>query len=234
MIVWVDLETTGLDPDSDAVLEVAAIATDDALVEVARFHAVTDEAKYQSLACLHPKVQEMHTRSGLWERSLASELSTSDVAADLLSWIRNSGAIGAQLAGSTVSFDRAFLRACMPAVDQALHYRNLDVTTLNEVARRFWPEVHEGVPRGGENQHQAVADIEHSVAVLRYYLNELRPAGERAARFAIRVEPVDAHHVRVTGDGQVRTLRAGDRVEFTIAPKMSADVPVLAVLEVPE
>ncbi len=188
-LVWTDLETTGLDPHGDDILEIACIVTDAGLRPVATFCAITKEARYHALEALHPKVQEMHTRNGLWEASLAAPRDCNQVAAEFASFldatiprIKIDGKMAranAQLAGSTISFDRAFLREHMPKAHAMLHYRNLDVSTLNEVARRFWPAVYEVRPGAGKKpedaKHRALEDVEASIGTLRYYLANLYP-----------------------------------------------------------
>jgi oligoribonuclease len=208
MLVWLDLETTGLDPRIDSVLEVAAVVTDDDLREVARFERVIHHEGIDRLAELRPEsedatfakaaagidvvVARMHTANGLWRAIAESTHLLSDVDGDLAAFLRQYAVkvetlvdsvtgdsvkrvIKPQLAGSTISFDRSFLVEDLPLAHAELHYRNVDVTTLNELARRFWPEVHAACPRKLEIAHRAMADIEESIAVCRHYLSRLAP-----------------------------------------------------------
>jgi len=228
MLVWLDLETTGLDPLEEDVLEVAVIVTDDALNERACFQRVIyspiadrvlsrvpefDE-KLRALAAgynnidlglivecyrfhdtgkqdVDPFVVKMHTDNGLWQEVRRGQaLATVD--ADLARFIEEhahqhvevkdtrgpipkitSRLDKPQLAGSSISFDRGFLAAHFPKTLDTLHYRNLDVSTLNEVARRFWPSTYEGRPRAANDAHRGMKDIEVSLASLRYYLSVL-------------------------------------------------------------
>lgn len=176
MLLWIDLETTGLDASKDKILEVAAIMTTDDLIEVGRFHAVTSEASRMALGSLKPEVQCMHLDNGLWFESART---TGDAAKDnervvsaiddrLAKFVAShANRTQPQLAGSTVGFDRGFLKACMPRTHEAIHYRNLDVTTLHEITRRLWPEIHCGPD--GDPRHRAMNDIESSLECARKY-----------------------------------------------------------------
>lgn len=203
MLIFVDLETTGLNPrggdewtdTGDTILEVAAIVTNDDLAEVARFHRVTSEARRHPLHQVDPFVRQMHVDNGLWNESiLAVELPDGgsahlmDVDDDFSRFIAEhcygtvpiEGTVlepkhGPQLAGNTVSFDRGFMEVHLPKSAALLHYRSLDVTALNETARRFWPEVHASRPRQATAAHRAMPDVEHSLWILRYYSNRLGP-----------------------------------------------------------
>lgn len=207
MLLWVDLETTGLVPETDAVLEVAAVVTRDDLTEVARGSWVCGYPLAEQLAGLpanwqddawirhmvrtwsglDPVVIEMHRAGGLWaecagttrEVDVLDRCLTNFIVTNCREWVESPDGpeplhCPTQLAGSTISFDRAFMRRHLPASHALLHYRNLDVTTLNEVARRFWPAVHEGRPRG-EKRHRAMEDVLESLEVCRYYVSKLGP-----------------------------------------------------------
>lgn len=173
-LVWVDLETTGLDPRLDSILEVACVVTD-GFDEVARFCSVTRVARFISLNSLHPAVREMHAKNGLWNESLDSTRSTKEVAADLLSFVReHTDERASPIAGSTISFDRAFLLDKMPDAAAWLHYRNVDVSTVNEIARRWYPAAYAARPHANrpksESPHRAMDDVLESIEVLRHYV----------------------------------------------------------------
>lgn len=199
MLVWIDLETTGLNPSKEHVIEVACIVTDDHLSEVARWERVVrhwasdilahvDPSDDEAVKLAHeqtevnPHVVKMHASNGLWRASAASHNTIVAVEQQLAEFIRERAVafnqdgtvVQPQLAGSTVSFDRSFLERHTPLVAAQLHYRNVDVSTLNELARRLWPELHAGRPRS-ESAHRAMGDIELSLDTCRYYASHLGP-----------------------------------------------------------
>lgn len=201
MLVWIDLETTGLAATQERVLEVACIITDDALVEIARFQRVTAEAKHHDLSKVDPYVLQMHVANGLWNESLLAPEDSGDVAkpacgikhVDVALFDFIYGTIrrlqnlpgddadktmrdhvgekkGPQLAGSTISFDRAFMQVHLPLSHALLSYRNLDVSSFNEIAKRRWPSLFDTRPRTApESRHRALDDILDSLAVMRHY-----------------------------------------------------------------
>lgn len=206
MLVFTDLETSGLDPQKNSLLEVAVIITDDALREVARFEQVVyweganaivdllnenaDESCFAELG-VHPVVIKMHRDNGLWAK-VPNGTALATVDRELAAFIREhavtrtertdpaTGEIQIkddlpQLAGSTISFDRAFIAVHLPKTLAVLHYRNVDVSSFNETARRFWPAIYEARPRGGNKAHRGMADIEESIAVYKHYLASLAP-----------------------------------------------------------
>ncbi len=173
MLAWVDLETTGLDPVDDDVLEIYCIVTDDSLNEVARFHRVVHSSR--EFSSLSSVVQDMHLSNGLWKEVKAiSSVHRSAADNDFAAFLREH-AKGAPLAGSTIGFDREFMRVHLPQSLAAVHYRSLDVTSLNEVARRFWPGLYENRPVNKEKAHRAMDDIEESLRVARHYIAGLGP-----------------------------------------------------------
>jgi len=173
MLIWIDLETTGLDPQQGAILELACVVTQDDLTEVGRREWITDAARDVDFRTLAPAVQDMHG-SGLWCLSLRSDVCTADVDAQLHEFLRQSGAVGAPIAGNTIRFDREFMRRHLPRSFADLHYRDLNVSTLIEVARRFWPEVEKTRPTRAA-PHRAMADVLASIDLLRFYLAQVGP-----------------------------------------------------------
>lgn len=194
MIVWIDFEATGLVATEHAVLEVAVIVTDDRLAEVGRFHRVVHWDQAKLLAHLGPNstedaftaaatsmkidrvVVELHAKSGLWAESAASSLAIADVDVQLAEFLAQVSvgpdAQKAQIAGSSIWFDRSLMVVNLPRSLRQLHYRCVDVTTLNELARRFWPRLHQGIP-GKREIHRAMPDIEDSLGLCRYYVDQI-------------------------------------------------------------
>jgi oligoribonuclease len=167
-LCWIDLETTGLDPETCSVLEVACVVTDNKLNELIYYQRVL---RYDGpIAGLHPVVLEMHTKNNLWNLCAASgsNLYTCDV--ELSAFIEEH-CLGAPLCGSTISFDRAFMKTHLPRAHEKLHYRNIDVSSFKELARRSGVEFPE-TPKE-DIAHRALADIRNSIATLK----ELNPWG---------------------------------------------------------
>lgn len=185
MILFLDLETTGLNHKTETILEVAAIMVRDDLTEVARFHRVTSAAQSLSYASMVPFVRDMHHANGLWMESLRADPTSrvGDVDRALADFIKDhvpdagttlENKTGPQLAGNTISFDRSFLVERMGFSAVHLHYRNIDVSSLNEMAKRFWPEVHKARPSAAAGAaHRAMPDVENSLALARYYARAL-------------------------------------------------------------
>lgn len=197
MLAWIDLEATGLVATEHAVLEVAAIVTDDQLSEVDRFHRVVHWPGAEQFAHLGPDssddmfarraastgidraVVELHARNGLWRESALSVnrlVNVDDQLAEFLARIATvsdgTSAAKAQIAGSSIWFDRSLMAVSLPRSLGQLHYRSVDVTTLNELARRFWPRLHGGLPMKRE-RHRALPDIEDSLVLCRYYVGQI-------------------------------------------------------------
>lgn len=210
MLIWIDLETTGLDPERDRVLEVACVVTDDEFAEVARDRWVLKIPEDRPLGEWEPVVQQMHAKNKLivecWEDK--ERQCASNVDYKLRDFLVQRGAIGAVLAGSTVSFDRAFMRRHLPTSFGLLHYRNLDVTSINEIARRTWPEIYEARP--GQDtcaKHRALDDVLASIEVARYYRRALHDTCERE-RAAAAESAVGRLLTQLDGrDKEIATLR---------------------------
>lgn len=168
-LVWIDLEMTGLDPDTDRILEIACIVTDGHLDEIAEGPDLVIAAEQDSLATMEPVVVEMHTTSGLLEEVASATMTVPQAERAVLEFIASHvpEPRTAPLAGNSVHADRAFLSRYMPALNDYLHYRIVDVSTLKELARRWYPEALAEAPKkaGG---HRALADIRESIEELRY------------------------------------------------------------------
>jgi oligoribonuclease len=169
-LVWVDLEMTGLDVERDVILEIAVIVTDGALDVIEEGPDLVVAQPASALARMAPVVAQMHAASGLDAAVLASTLTLAEAEAQALEFVRQHvpTAGTAPLAGNSISTDRIFLRRHMPSLESHLHYRNVDVTTVKELARRWYPEAKQAAPTKGGG-HRALADIRESVTELRYY-----------------------------------------------------------------
>lgn len=169
-LVWVDLEMTGLDPDRDHVVEIAVIVTDGVLEEIVEGPDLVCAAPPDVLDAMAPVVREMHTASGLLASVEAATLTVEQAEQQVLEFVRTHvpEPAAAPLAGNSIHADRAFLRRYLPAFDAHLHYRNVDVSTLKELARRWYPDALAAAPEKGGG-HRALADIRESIAELRHY-----------------------------------------------------------------
>ena len=167
-LVWMDLEMTGLDPDRDVILEIATIVTDNALTEVAVGPELAVAAPEAKLKAMNEWNQTHHQDSGLLERVRASTLSTAEAELLTLNFVKQHvEADAAPLCGNTIWQDRRFLARHMPALEQHFHYRNVDVSSIKELALRWRPELAEGFKK--RNEHRALMDIRESIGELAYY-----------------------------------------------------------------
>ena len=167
-LIWIDLEMTGLRPDLDRILEVALVVTDHALEIVAQapVHVVhQDDAVLDAMDSWN---KATHGRSGLIDKVKQATATEAEVEAAALAFLREHvPAKISPMCGNTICQDRRFLARFMPALEDWFHYRNLDVSTLKELARRWKPELMKGIPK--EGKHEALADILESIDELRYY-----------------------------------------------------------------
>ncbi|MBX3093859.1 MAG: oligoribonuclease [Cryobacterium sp.] len=168
-LVWVDCEMTGLDLERDELLEVAVIVTDSDLTVLDDGLTVVIKPSHESLENMSDFVRTMHQKSGLLEE-LADGMSLADaeyaVNEYVLSHVPDEGQ--APLAGNSIGTDRAFLAKYMPRVDSHLHYRNIDVSSIKELSRRWFPRVYFNAPEK-DGDHRAKADILESIRELQYY-----------------------------------------------------------------
>ncbi len=165
-----DLEMTGLDPATHVIVEIATMVTDDDLEIVAEGPDLVVHQPPEALAAMDDIVRQMHTRSGLIAQIEASSLSLADAGKATLEFIRSHvpepGTV--PLCGNSIATDRRFLAAYLPDVDRWLHYRSIDVSTVKELCRRWYPEVFAATPRK-QGAHRAAGDIRESIAELRHY-----------------------------------------------------------------
>jgi oligoribonuclease len=169
-LVWIDCEMTGLDLARDALIEIAALVTDGELTVLGDGVDVTIKPPAEALATMPDVVRTMHAKSGLLDETDRATATLADAEGRVLDyvkqWVHEPGRV--PLAGNSVATDRGFLARDMPALDAWLHYRIVDVSSVKELARRWFPKAYYAAPEkaGG---HRALADIRESVAELRYY-----------------------------------------------------------------
>ena len=166
-----DLEMTGLDPETDVIVEIATLVTDDELNIVAEGPELVIFQPDDVLARMNDFVTKMHTTSGLLELIKVSTVSEAEAMQQTLDFIKvhspESGKI--PLCGNSIRTDRSFLAKYMPEIDNWLHYRCVDVSTVKELVRRWYPGVEHGRPTSVGQTHRALDDIRDSVAEMAYY-----------------------------------------------------------------
>ncbi|MDT8448898.1 MAG: oligoribonuclease [Wenzhouxiangellaceae bacterium] len=167
-LVWIDLEMTGLDVRRDRIIEIATIVTDAELEEVAEGPNIAIRATDDELSGMDEWNTRTHTASGLVQRCLESHVDTRAAERETLAFLSELVPPGASpMCGNSICQDRRFLARLMPELEAFFHYRNLDVSTLKELARRWAPDIAEGIEK--ESGHQALADIRESIEELKYY-----------------------------------------------------------------
>lgn len=199
-IVWIDCEMTGLSLTADALIEVAALVTDYELTQLGEGVDVVIAPPAQALEQMDPFVRDMHTASGLLD-VLAGGLTLAQAQEQVLGYVRQwvPEAGRAPLGGNSVATDRGFLARDLPELESYLHYRIIDVSSIKELARRWYPRAYFNAPDkvGG---HRALADIRESIAELRYYREAIfvPPPGPDSAtakalgaRYAVSAPRVD-------------------------------------------
>jgi oligoribonuclease len=168
-LVWIDCEMTGLDLRADALIEVAALVTDFDLTVIGEGVDVVVAPPPEALEQMDEFVRAMHTSSGLLDE-LASGVPLEEAEQQVLGYIKEHCPVGSRppLAGNTVATDRAFLARDMAELESFLHYRIVDVSSIKELARRWYPRAYFSAPAKSGN-HRALADIQESIEELRYY-----------------------------------------------------------------
>ncbi len=170
MLAWIDLEMTGLDADRHVILEIAALITDDDLTLVADGPDLVVHQPAEALDAMDKVVTKMHGKSGLRVAVEASTVSLHDAGKEVLDFVRQhvpeSGVV--PLCGNSIATDRRFLARHLPELETYFHYRSIDVSTVKELCRRWYPEEFSAAPvKAGH--HRALDDIRGSVAELAYY-----------------------------------------------------------------
>lgn len=165
---------TGLDPVRNVIVEIATLVTDDQLQIVGEGPDLVIHQPAEALAAMEPIVTEMHTRSGLLEAIAASTVTLEEAGKATLEFIREHvpEPRTVPLCGNSIGTDRRFLAAYLPDIENYLHYRSVDVSTLKELGRRWYPSIVDGVPKKA-SAHRALDDIRESIDELRYYREKL-------------------------------------------------------------
>ena len=167
-LVWIDLEMTGLDPDTDAIIEIATLVTDANLQVLAEGPELAIRHPLARLEAMDDWNRRTHQKSGLWQRVLDSRVDASEAEAATIAFLAQWVPAGkSPMCGNSICQDRRFLVRGMPQLERWFHYRNLDVSTLKELARRWSPGVLEGFTKAGV--HTALSDIRESVKELAHY-----------------------------------------------------------------
>ncbi|GAB2755734.1 oligoribonuclease [Salinifilum aidingensis] len=189
-LVWIDCEMTGLDLRSDALVEIAVLVTDAELNILGEGVDLVVHADDDTLARMQPVVRDMHERSGLTEEIRRSAVTLAEAEQRVLEYVREHVPDGrsAPLAGNSIATDRGFIARDMPELDAHLHYRMVDVSSVKELVRRWYPRVYYAQPEKGL-AHRALNDIRESIRELAYYRQTVfvpqpGPSTEQAQRSA--------------------------------------------------
>ncbi len=167
-LVWVDMEMTGLNPDTDRIIEVAVVVTDAELNVIAEGPVFAVHQPDEVLDAMDAWNKGTHGRSGLIERVKASTVSEAQVEEELIAFLKKYVPSGkSPMCGNSICQDRRFMARSMPKLEAFFHYRNVDVSTIKELCRRWKPELISGFKK--QQMHTALADIVESIEELRYY-----------------------------------------------------------------
>lgn len=167
-LIWIDMEMSGLDPDAERILEVAIVVTDSQLNTIAEAPVLVVHQSDAVLDAMDDWNKGTHARSGLIERVKASTLTESEAERRMVAFLgQHVPPRISPMCGNSVHQDRRFLVRHMPALEAYFHYRNIDISTLKELARRWKPQIMSGFAKHGK--HEALADIHESIEELKYY-----------------------------------------------------------------
>ncbi len=167
-LIWIDLEMTGLDPDTDLIIEIATVITDKDLNILAQGPVIAVHQSDEALAAMDDWNQKHHGQSGLIERVKASLINDAEAERLTIDFLKDwVPANTSPICGNSIGQDRRFLYRYMPTLEAYFHYRNIDVSTLKELAARWAPAVKDGFNK--ESSHQALDDILESIEELQYY-----------------------------------------------------------------
>ncbi|MDW8479584.1 MAG: oligoribonuclease [Xanthomonadales bacterium] len=167
-LIWIDLEMTGLDPERDSILEIATVVTDSELEILAEGPELAIRHPQTTLEAMDDWNRRQHRASGLWQRVLESAVGLEEAEARTLEFLARWVPPGVSpMCGNSICQDRRFLARLMPRLERYFHYRQIDVSTIKELARRWAPELLSGLSK--EGGHRALADVRESIAELRHY-----------------------------------------------------------------
>lgn len=167
-LLWLDMEMTGLDPSTDRIIEVALVVTDSQLETVAEAPVLVVRQPDVVLEAMDNWNKATHGRSGLIEKVKVSTLTEADVEARMIDFLREHVPQNTSpMCGNSICQDRRFLARWMPRLEAYFHYRNLDVSTLKELCKRWKPDVAKGFNKS--SKHEALADVHESIEELKYY-----------------------------------------------------------------
>src|SRR4249919_930473 len=167
-LIWIDLEMTGLDTGRDSILEIATIVTDSNLEVLAEGPELAIVHPISLLESMDEWNRNQHRKSGLWQRVVASRVTLDEAEARTLAFLSEwVPANASPMCGNSICQDRRFLHRRMPALECHFHYRNLDVSTIKELARRWAPQVHAGFSKVAA--HTALSDVRDSIEEMRHY-----------------------------------------------------------------
>lgn len=175
MLIWMDLEMTGLDPERHVIVEIATLVTDDNLEIIAEGPDLVVHQPEEALAQMDDFVRNMHVTSGLLDKIISSTVSHDEAMRQTLEFIKQHSPEPGKipLAGNSIRTDRAFLAKYMPEIENWLHYRCVDVSTVKELVKRWYPGLEHARPGQGGQLHRAMDDIRDSVDEMRWYRDKV-------------------------------------------------------------